>query len=92
MKQSKNFLEIWMRIPICIVSGIILYVWGYLIYLFAIINFVYGIFTGKRLQEIAELSEVWNTQMYSFLRYNTFVTNQRPFPFENLKKSISVFK
>jgi hypothetical protein len=92
MKQKKNFGEIWMRIPICIVSGIILYVWGYLIYLFAFINFIYGIFTGKRLQEISELSEIWNTQMYSFLRYNTFVTNERPFPFENLKKSISVFK
>jgi hypothetical protein len=84
--------EALMRIPICIVSGIILYVWVYLIYLFSFVNFIYTIFAGKRLKELSEMSEVWNTQAYYFARYMTFVTNERPFPFERLKKNISKFK
>lgn len=81
--------EAWMRIPIGIVSGIIVYVWAYLIGLFFIINLVYKIFTGEKIKELSEMSETWNTQNYHFARYMTFCSNKRPFPFEKLKKEIS---
>lgn len=90
-KQSER-KEAWMRIPILIVSGIILAVWRYLIFVFALINFIHTIFTGKRLKEISEMSEIWNTQIYIFFRYITFVNNTRPFPFEKLTKNFSEFK
>lgn len=41
---------------------------------------------------IYEISEIWNTQIYIFLRYMTFVTNERPFPFTGLTKNLSKFK
>ncbi len=91
-KEAVNRKEIWMRIPVLIVTGIILGIWRYLIYVFFLVNFLYGIFTGKRLKEICELSETWNTQVYDFFQYINFVTNKRPFPFSNLKNSISKFK
>ncbi len=81
--------EAWMRIPIGIVSGVIIYFWAYLIGIFFIINLVYKIISGKRLDELAEMSETWNTQNYHFMRYMTFCTNERPFPFEELKKNIN---
>jgi predicted DCC family thiol-disulfide oxidoreductase YuxK len=84
--------EAWMRIIVGIISGIILYVWRYLIVVFAIINFVYTIFAKKRLKELAEMSEIWNTQYYFFQRYMIFESNERPFPFTKLKKNISKFK
>ena len=84
--------ETWMRLIVLIVSGVILCVWSYLIILFVFINFIYGIFTGKRLRELAEMSEIWNTQMYYFNRYIFFLSNVRPFPFTNLEKSISKFE
>ena len=83
--------EAWMRIVICFVSGIVLSVWRWFIIVLAIINWLYVVFTGKRLRELANMSEIWNTQMYTFMRYLTFVTNQRPFPFKSLSKSISKF-
>ena len=46
---------------------------------------------GKRLRDVAELSEIWNTQWYIFQRYIIFVSNQRPFPFGKLEKNISKF-
>ena len=84
--------EILMRVVVVIVSGIILAVWKMFIQILGIVNWVITLITGKRNKEIAEMSEIWNTQIYVFLRYMTLVTNDRPFPFESLTKSFSKFK
>jgi len=83
--------EIFMRIVVLVVTGIILGVWKWLIVLFFLINWVYVLFAGKRLKELADLSEIWNTQWYIFQRYLIFVSNRRPFPFTKLEKSMSGF-
>jgi len=83
--------EAWMRIIVTIISGIVFGAWKSLILVLGIINWFYTIFKGKRLGRLAEMSEIWNTQMYVFLRYLTFVTNSKPFPFTKLEKNISKF-
>lgn len=83
--------EAFMRIFVGIVTGIILTVWKWLIFVFFIMNWIYVVFANKRLKEFAVLSEIWNTQMYIFIRYLIFLTNQRPFPFSKLEKSISKY-
>lgn len=85
-------VEIFMRIFVGVVTGIILGVWKALIVVFFVVNWVYVLFVGKRLRELAEMSEMWNTQMYIFLRYLIFLTNKRPFPFNKLEKNISKFE
>lgn len=92
MTEKTERREIFIRIVVAIISGIILGIWRWLIVALAVINWFYTLFVGKRNQEMAELSEIWNTQLYSYIRYLTFVTNKRPFPFDKLKKSISSFK
>ena len=84
-------LEVLMRIVVAIVTGIILAVWKILIDIFFIINFIWTLISGKRLSELAVLSEIWNTQMYFFKRYMIFLTNVRPFPFTPLAKNIGKF-
>lgn len=84
--------EILVRIFIGIVSGIILAVWRYFIFVLGVVNWIYTLFRGKRSKELAELCEVWNTQIYVYLRYVTLVTNERPFPFKKLTKNFSKFK
>lgn len=78
--------EAWFRIIVCIVSGIILGIWKALTQILAVINWLITIFSGKRNKPIAEFCEYWNTEMYKFLRYMTFVTNKRPFPFSDLER------
>jgi|TARA_Y100000310_G_scaffold103203_1_gene101468 hypothetical protein len=85
-------LEILMRIVVAIVSGIVLGVWRWFIFVIGVINWIYTLFAGKRMKELANMSEVWNTQLYTFLRYMTLVSNKRPFPFSSLEKSISKFE
>jgi len=87
-KKSER-IEALMRIPVAIVSGIMLVVWRYFIYVLVLIHFVYVLFSGKREKELAELSELWNTQWYIFQRYIIFVSNKRPFPFGKLEKKMS---
>ncbi|MBU2052991.1 MAG: DUF4389 domain-containing protein [Nanoarchaeota archaeon] len=84
--------EILVRIGVAIVSGIVLGVWRWFVIVIGFINWIYTLFAGKRMKELAEMSEVWNTQIYVFLRYMTLVSNERPFPFESLTKNFSKFK
>lgn len=83
--------EAWMRILVLIISGIILGLWKGLIQILVIVNWFIVMFTKKRNKGVADFCEIWNTQMYVFLKYMTFVTNQRPFPFEGLTKNMSKF-
>ena len=80
--------EVLMRIVVGIISGIILGIWKALVQVVVIIHFVYALFTGKRNKNLAEFCNYWNTQAYRYLRYMTFTTNKRPFPFDELGKNI----
>ncbi len=93
-KQTEEIerTEALMRIVVLIVSGIILELWKSLIQILIIVHWFMVIFTGKRNKDLADFNEIWNTQVYIFLRYMTFVTNQRPFPFEKLEKNMTKFE
>ena len=92
MKKQEERKEALIRIFVLIISGIILAAWRSFIYVLVIVNLVYTLVAGKRLKELAELSEVWNTQLYIFQRYIIFVSNRRPFPFGKLEKRMSKYE
>ena len=76
--------EAWMRIVVGIISGIIIGLWKVLVEVISIFHWIYVIFTGKRSKDIAEFCNIWTTQAYRFVRYMTFTTNSKPFPFSEL--------
>ena len=84
-------LEILMRIFVAIVTGIILGIWKIFIVVISVVNWIYTIFAGRRIKGISEMSEIWNTQQYIFVRYMILESNERPFPFRHLTRSISKF-
>jgi len=90
-KRLSERKEAWFRIIVAIVSGIILGIWRYLIVVLAIVNWLIVVFSGKRNKELVIFCEYWNTEVYKFIRYLTFVSNKRPFPFSNMEK-ISKFE
>ena len=85
-KKMSERKEAWFRIIVLIVSGIILGVWKVLIVIFAIVNWLIVVFSGKRNKGMAELCEYWNTEIYKYIRYLTFVSNARPFPFSDAER------
>lgn len=91
MGKKTERKEAWFRILVLIISGIILSLWKAVIVLIGIINWLITVISGKRNRNLANFCEYWNTEMYKFLRYLTFVTNKRPFPFTNVER-ISKFE
>ena len=83
--------EGWFRLIVLVVTGVILWAWGYLVAVLAIVHWLIMIFAGKRNKGIAEFLEYWNTTSYQFYRYLTGVTNERPFPFSSVQR-LSKFK
>jgi sorbitol-specific phosphotransferase system component IIC len=83
--------EAIVRIFVGLISGLILGIWKALVQVLIVVNLIITFITNKRNKEIANFCEIWNTQVYIFLRYISFVSNYRPFPFKNLEKNISKF-
>jgi len=84
--------ETLMRVLVAVLTGILLGIWKIIVDIFFVINFFWTLIVGKRIEEFATFSEKWNTQMYVFRRYLLFASNERPWPFNPLKKSMSKFK
>ena len=78
--------EAWMRILVGIISGIILEIWKVLIIVLAIANWFIVLFSRKRDKGVADFCEYWNSEVYRYIRYLTFETNERPFPFSDMVK------
>ena len=78
--------EILWRILVAIVSGVVLAVWKGLVFILAIINLIIVLIKNKRDKQIADFCEYWNTELYRYVRYLTFETNERPFPFSSMQK------
>lgn len=85
-KKINEKKEAWFRIIVAIITGIILGVWKGIIAIFVIVNWFIVIFKGKRNKELAEFCEYWNTETYKFIRYLSFVSNKRPFPFSKMER------
>ncbi|MFA5071454.1 MAG: DUF4389 domain-containing protein [Candidatus Pacearchaeota archaeon] len=81
-----NKKELWMRIPVFILSGVILYVWGFFILIFALAQLVLLLVEGKKEKEFAHISFMFSNQIYTFFKYITFLSDERPFPFSKMKK------
>jgi len=81
-----NKKELWMRIPVFILSGFILYVWGFFVLIFSLVQLVVLLTEGKKEKEFSHISSMFSNQIYIFFKYLTFLSNERPFPFRKLKK------
>ena len=87
-KLSPEKKEVWMRIPIFIVSGFILDVWGFFIAVFALVQFILILVENKSNKELLKMCNVYLIQLYTFVKYVTFLSDKRPFPFGDLEKEI----
>ena len=78
--------EAFMRLIVLVVSGIILSIWKTIVQIVVVLHWLYVLFTGKRNKDLAKFCNLWNNQTYKYIRYMTFTTNERPFPFTELGK------
>ena len=60
--------EVWMRVLVLIVSGIILGLWKALVQILVLVHWFIVIFQNKRNKGIARFCEIWSTQIYILSR------------------------
>lgn len=92
MAKTNENTEALMRIVVGVVTGITLEVWGALVGVLILVNLVMTLVNGKRNKDIAEFCETWSTQFYNYMRYMTFNSNKRPFPFVKVAKNMGSFE
>jgi Domain of unknown function (DUF4389) len=83
MKSKRN---IWMRIPVFILSGMILYVGGFFVLIFSLVQLVLMLTEKKKEKEILNISSMFSNQVYCFFKYISFISEEKPFPFGEIKK------
>ena len=77
---------IWMRIPVFIISGAILYVWGFFTLIFSLIQLILLLLGEKKEKELLNMSSMFSSQIYCFFKYISFISKEKPFPFGEIKK------
>jgi hypothetical protein len=82
----KSKREIWMRIPVFILSGMILHVWGFFILIFSLVQLLLLLLENKKEKEFVKISSMFSSQIYIFFKYITFLSEKKPFPFEKINK------
>jgi len=73
--------EIFVRLFIWIVCGIILGIWEFVAWILAVVHWFYVLILGKRHSEMANFANGYVSYMYSVYQYLYFTTNKRPWPF-----------
>lgn len=78
--------EALVRIPVGIISYIILHFWTILVFILVLFQLAYVIITGKRNKPVATFCNQYIAYLYTVWRYLAFTTDSRPFPFNDFQK------
>ncbi|HLD18933.1 MAG TPA: DUF4389 domain-containing protein [Candidatus Nanoarchaeia archaeon] len=80
--------EALIRIPIIIVTYIIVEIWELVTFIGALLHLALILIAGKRIKSLAKFSNVFATYQYTVYKYAYFATNKRPFPFNEFPKEL----
>ncbi|HEU4620133.1 MAG TPA: DUF4389 domain-containing protein [Gammaproteobacteria bacterium] len=72
----------WMRLVFMIVLWLLYQVAEFVAGVVIVIQFLWVLFTGKKNPGLLEFGQSISTYIYEVLRYLTFNTEERPFPFD----------
>ncbi len=86
MKAERR--EALIRVPATIIGWVIMDLWATLIVFVSVLHWLYALVTSKRHKGLAKFSNYFVAYMYNFVRYATFTTNKRPFPWDEFGKPV----
>ena len=79
--------ERWLRLVFMLLFGIISGVAGYIITAVVVINFVWGLVTGEGNDKLRDFGSSLSQYIYQILRFLTYNTEDKPFPFSDWPES-----
>jgi hypothetical protein len=78
IKERSTWLRLFFMLVVVILSGVSSMVTGAVV----LLQFFWVLFTGETNKKLEQLGQSLATYMYEIVRYLTFNTEQRPFPFD----------
>jgi hypothetical protein len=77
--------EALVRLLVSIVTGIVLYLWGYAVGIIIFINWLIVLIIGRKVLAIDRFCSLWADEVGRNVRYLTFESNEKAFPFNELE-------
>lgn len=87
LKKNLTATDQWIRLFFMVVFAIVGYVVQILIWIIAAIQFVITIITGKVNQNLHNFSNGLCVYAYHIIKYLTYITEEKPFPFSHWPES-----
>ncbi|MBI1731238.1 MAG: DUF4389 domain-containing protein [Gammaproteobacteria bacterium] len=81
VQENVKNVDTWLRGLFIVVFGIIFYVLVTIIWLLVIFQFITAVVSGGPNANLKDFSEALTKYAYQVLRYMTFGTEERPWPF-----------
>lgn len=87
-KLKSNLLSAdhWMRLVFMILFSVILYVAGIVMSILVVVQFVFALITGKDNINLRQMGDSLSQFIYAALRFLTYNTEEKPFPFADWPK------
>ncbi len=81
VKENAKNVDVWIRGLFILVFGVIFYVLYVVIWLLVIFQFITKVITGNLNEHLSGFSGGLTSYAFQILRYITFQSEERPFPF-----------
>ena len=72
----------WLRLVFMIVIFVLYAVSRFIVFAVVVLQFLWVLFTGETNKQIGELGQSLATYTYQIIRYLSFNSDERPFPFD----------
>lgn len=82
LKEKLSVKEKWIRLIFMIFFVLVTFLTRILIWVIAAFQFIYTMLVGKPAKTLLPFSESLSKYIYQIMEYLTYVSEQKPFPFE----------
>jgi len=83
LKQRFTAVDRWLRLVFMVIYLVVLYVVQFIIWILVALQFIFALLTGHPNQNLLNFTRGLNAFCYHILRYVTYNTNDKPFPFSS---------
>lgn len=87
LKNNLRAVSIWIRLLYMLLFAVILYIAIGLFALVTIVQFLFSLITGEANTNVLRFSDVLSQYINQSLRFVTFLSDDKPFPFQDLPES-----
>ena len=83
LEENIKSRSTWLRLLFMVVFFVLGELAGLVLFVVIVLGFFWVLFTGERNQQLQQVGQVIAGYIYEIIRYLTFNTDEKPFPFGN---------